>query len=70
MARREMRWFRYLCEGHKRSGTPCDGMVMVTAIDEYLADAKVQDEYDWHITSPSNRGAGIMLCDAPHREDR
>lgn len=63
MARREMRWFRYLCEGQKRGGSNCDGLIMVCAVDEGLADIKAMDEYDWHHTKE-----GAWLCDLPHRD--
>lgn len=47
MARREMRWWRYLCEGRRRGGTPCDAMILVCAVDGGAADAKAIDEYGW-----------------------
>lgn len=59
-----MSWFRYLCEGKKRSGTNCDGLILICAVDDRLADAKAQDEYDWHIDDD-----GHTYCEAPHQGD-
>jgi hypothetical protein len=45
--RREMTWFRYMCEGRRTGGSHCERSVLVCDITGELADRRVQDEFGW-----------------------
>lgn len=67
MTRRQMQWFRYLCDGKDITGASCSSAIAVMAVDEYLADSRARETYDWTVLHEDGRI--ITLCELTHHQD-
>jgi hypothetical protein len=63
--RREVTWFRYMCEG-RRGGTYCERSVLVADINGHCADSRVQEQFGW---KPIPKAPCTCDCHDRHGQD-